>query len=1210
MEHAKIKMSRSKSKYNILPLQGPDFWQKWVLHNKERYRHKLKPPHIPVIEYTHIQEEIRDKLRPAQLESGSSSFTIEFLANMLQCKQNERKYFLHWLKKYINQHLGDLLPNLQHQYQQVYAQIKEISSIQSVDTDEQNELKHQLNELSSMLLDVSFGLEHCFRELGQLFEAIEETQNQALIPQELRNSIKLLPQLAAETLIEGFPLEIMDGEASHIPITWVQAVINYLESIYGNKRIFILSILGVQSSGKSTLLNTLFGLQFKVSAGRCTRGVFIQLLQVDNSLKDELHCDFILTVDTEGIRAPELLNQDLEQHDNELATFVVGLADFTIVNIFGETPADLSDVLQTVLHAFIRMKKVEKNPSCIFVHQNVTEQFAKKKLTEGTQVLKSKLDNATRCVAKVEGCESKYTKFQDVINFDEDSDVHYFSGLWEGDPPMAPINFGYSQKAQKLKQVLLEVIKKQTYLCSFNGFKVRIKNMWEAILQETYLFSFRNVMEIFAYTQLDTQFGKWNSELQREFEMYVVECEYKIKSSVSENVKSTKDSCSKYYTGKLDEKYEKLSEDLHKFIESHDNSKILSKWSFSTDQKLKDMKDQHCTAIRNYCQKIANQKENDKEKEVVISQYEAKIHKDVIELATKNKSKLIPEDIEKIFNHSWEAWIHDINQSLHKDDAYPTDDTITADIENNITSKFKKERDVVAKVSECNINHMELKTFEGDLEKHVKFKADYCTSNESYKEQVAENKLKIISEMYINEAIKLLHEKLEKLNTYTPSIVEPILSLLIESIDKFNEDESEKFILTSGYKVDIACHICNKVSKRLKGWVKKNRHENDPLLSLQQQKSRFFIRFKNIYHNVEREKAAAIQLCHSLTIVITCAVCNNLKLKMIHDLQQSNKNFQSKRCFKVQILTDLTNEPFSSYDEYLTDCNDSFKKWTERYVKIHGQSKSGVSDETVFRRLANYQIDELINAIKAAANNSDICSISEWLDKFCLELNGKFEIKRTEWLNDISNIDNVTFFRGCLIQELNTIHETKVILDEIEVQFNQICKDAGDKLYDNIIGNTCTAQCPFCQEQCDLSNSSHYEKQKICHYVKIHRPQCTAKPYDVWKKPDNKIIDICNSLVASDQEFSYISRRKKSMSMRSTPKEKKFPLKEYKKVYKEWDISSDKTASPPDYWMWVVTHFYKDVVNWAGGITITIPEQWYTISKKKAINNLEKMYMF
>ena len=42
-----------------------------------------------------------------------------------------------------------------------------------------------------------------------------------------------------------------------------------------------------------------------------------------------------LIVDTEGLRAPELQVEGVK-HDNELATFVIGLADTTIINIFGE----------------------------------------------------------------------------------------------------------------------------------------------------------------------------------------------------------------------------------------------------------------------------------------------------------------------------------------------------------------------------------------------------------------------------------------------------------------------------------------------------------------------------------------------------------------------------------------------------------------------------------------------------------------------------------------------------------------------------------------------------------------------------------------------------------------------------------------------------------------------------------------------------------
>jgi len=77
------------------------------------------------------------------------------------------------------------------------------------------------------------------------------------------------------------------------------------------------SVLGIQSTGKSTLLYTIFGVQFNVSAGRCTRGAYFQLLPINKTLAKRIGADHILIVDTEGLRAPELQYKEAQKHDNE-----------------------------------------------------------------------------------------------------------------------------------------------------------------------------------------------------------------------------------------------------------------------------------------------------------------------------------------------------------------------------------------------------------------------------------------------------------------------------------------------------------------------------------------------------------------------------------------------------------------------------------------------------------------------------------------------------------------------------------------------------------------------------------------------------------------------------------------------------------------------------------------------------------------------------
>jgi len=132
-------------------------------------------------------------------------------------------------------------------------------------------------------------IEHLWRECSQLY-SIDPAR------------YSLYPVMAAQHLIDGFPLELLDGDADMFCNKWINAVLKVLNTKLQEKtkkktiKIFVLSILGVQSSGKSTLLNIMFGVRFRSSAGQCTRGVNIQLIEV----ADRTEYDYVLLLDTEG----------------------------------------------------------------------------------------------------------------------------------------------------------------------------------------------------------------------------------------------------------------------------------------------------------------------------------------------------------------------------------------------------------------------------------------------------------------------------------------------------------------------------------------------------------------------------------------------------------------------------------------------------------------------------------------------------------------------------------------------------------------------------------------------------------------------------------------------------------------------------------------------------------------------------------------------
>ena len=429
----------------MLPLQGSDLWKAWAANDKELYRH-IQRGNKTMNDYNSDINEIKVEIRAKQLKYVNSltpimqSFTDSLLELQGSSNQILRNYFLQYLKLELN-HLSRVsISEMQHQYQSVR---KELSKLQAGEI--KTKLKKELEDLQENIINSSFGLEHLFCELGQVYEAALESGDYG-------KNLSRLPKAAAELFIDGYPLELMDGDAAHVPLKWVTAVLHSAVEMLSDPNIFVLSVLGLQSTGKSTMLNTTFGLQFNVSAGRCTRGAFMQLLPLDEKLQQRTNCKYILVVDTEGLRAPQLDPLKTQKHDNELATFVIGLANMTLINIYGEVAGDMDNILQTSVHAFLRMTQVKLHPSCRFVHQNAGANLSSE---VGLAKFSQKLNQITIDAAREENHEGQFKSFNDVIKFDDQTDVHHFPGLWKGDPPMAPVNKGYSQSAQMLKNTSL-----------------------------------------------------------------------------------------------------------------------------------------------------------------------------------------------------------------------------------------------------------------------------------------------------------------------------------------------------------------------------------------------------------------------------------------------------------------------------------------------------------------------------------------------------------------------------------------------------------------------------------------------------------------------------------------------------------------------------------------------------------------------------------
>ncbi|ROJ08808.1 Interferon-induced very large GTPase 1 [Anabarilius grahami] len=457
-----------KNKESILPCQGK-LWHQWSKKNKELL--KLRGEEQENEKETNKKKTEMNKIREQQNKSDVSEIVKFFITEIDSGDEHEMMFFLKWLTILLDEQTSGGL-----KYNEKWASAVKLKE----KPDKYGQLRPKQNKhvkTSEDLQAAVFGLEHIMREIGQIYESCSSVKKQK---KGLHFDFSSLPSIAAEMMISGFPLELMDGEADHVPVIWISAVLDELIQKLGDQRVFVLSVLGVQSSGKSTMLNAMFGLQFAVSAGRCTKGAFMQLVRVSEEMKPQMNCDCILVVDTEGL---QLAGRSTRHHDNELATFVVGLGNLTLINIFGENPTELQEILQIVFQAFLRMKKVRLNPTCVFVHQNFSDVTAREKNMEGRRRLKEKLDEMTKLVAKDEVYDAEC--FSDVTGFDVQYDVKYFAQLWEGSPPMAPPNPNYCNNLQELKETIITHASK-SHRMMLTDLKDYIKNFWEDILKELF----------------------------------------------------------------------------------------------------------------------------------------------------------------------------------------------------------------------------------------------------------------------------------------------------------------------------------------------------------------------------------------------------------------------------------------------------------------------------------------------------------------------------------------------------------------------------------------------------------------------------------------------------------------------------------------------------------------------------------------------------
>ncbi|XP_039454928.1 interferon-induced very large GTPase 1-like isoform X1 [Oreochromis aureus] len=1162
-----------KYKEDQLPRQG-QIWKTLTLLEKEEFR--LRNVGSKNIEdYKSDLQKQKEELRQKQNSYEMSTAMTNFITG-ISSPGTERFYFLKWMRMNLDNVSRIKLCELREKYKEKC---------------KNSENKEEIKEIDRQISNSSLGTEHFFREMGQIYESslsLPETEPS-------RQQLQHLPKLCAKLLLDGFPLELVDGDASNIPLRWVSDVLSQLSDLVspkkkGKKRkIRVVTVLGVQSTGKSTLLNTMFGVQFAVSSGRCTRGAFMLLIKINENFKNVLNCDFLVIIDTEGLKSPELAQLDNSyEHDNELATLVVGLSDVTIVNIAMENLIEMKDILQIVVHAFLRMKEVGKKPKCQFVHQNVSDVSAHEKNLRDRELLLDQLNEMTQAAAKMEKKEGNKS-FTDVMEYSPDTGNWYIPGLWNGNPPMAPVNAGYSEAVYELKKNIIQLVSNcESSSNDIMEFKEWVKSLWNAVKHENFIFSFRNSLVADAYMKLCTEFNKWEWEFRKEMYTWVRNVETKI-----------------YNFGTIAAKSE--TSDMREFLISlkSEASTVLSTWEKKILNNLTQYFEQtedHVYLVEGYKEEFSNS---------------AKVLRFEIESGVKYQLEAAAEirqgmtKIDKIKNNHTkeiEKAVRALIDKCRKKKVQMTDAELDKEFEKmwketleKLSFTKQKSSNVTDRVSYCLRDNLKRK---GSCANELSQRSLQDCGKESFKWTTdgLYNKLKhgakkfflgqddIMAAQHLADSIiaactDLVNEQVKRKNNYHDTYIQEILNVIDEKL-KNHQDVK----INIEFEVSLKQHICGFAARKFQRMHEDFIEENDPYRCLLKNKEKFHDDFKDVFHERDQcQKKAEEFTNRCLKPAVEDFINRSLGPDIIDEMRKLEQ-FSTRMSFQYSILLDLlSKEDFQNYVSYICSYEKYVKTWILKQIKKHFSNESTVFE---FEERHLWSCIDSINSAINKAKTRESEDLNEFVEDICKELGDKLVISQDALgaFMILNNADKEQF-ADCLTTSVNDMTETlknKFKESTFEMKLQHLHVNPQNELFNKLIG--CGKQCPFCKAPCDAGGKAHTE-----HFASLHRPEGLGRYR--WDSTKKLVTDICSSLVISDNRFRC-----------SHTNNEWHPYKKYKNIYKDWDIQPDKSLEASDYWKYVMKKYNRDFAEEYKAEPAFIPGFWYEINKDQAEKSLDEAY--
>ncbi|XP_034034858.1 interferon-induced very large GTPase 1-like isoform X2 [Thalassophryne amazonica] len=889
-----------------------------------------------------------------------------------------------------------------------------------------------------------------------------------------------------------------------------------------------------------------------------------------------------------------------------------------------ESTKEMEDTLQIAVHSFLQMNTVGEKQGCQFVHQNVGAVGAKIANAHGTDIFLADLNRMTLSAAKLAKREEAFKEFRDVLLYDPVDHIIYIDGLWQGSPPMAPINPGYSRKVQQLRQsifkqikLLQEVHKKKLYTLS--AFTKRISDIWEAIKCENFIFSFQNCLSIETFNDART---------------FLIKCMMEVKQKIREETERQK-ICLKGFSGKelqkkseeskqeleshIDHEAVELEKQLNEYSESCKYPHLLEKYLSDLQQEISHMKKSLEAETQNSIQLCVDMQKTESRSQDLMRNGRKLVEERVLKAATSEvMTSKTKSETETEFEKLWNDVTGEVSNLNPEDNCL--------DIDYEMRKIILNSPSINASIREKRLGSKKLKQYPTKsftvTRKHLdrKLTRDPRTWLQYFASHVERFNLKVKE---ITESAKdRLQDIILKKNIGTD--VEPCAIFENKFAENFfdfvfykiSSIEDEYCTITPRFHVELVLYLG---AKAVKFFQKKHNlaiQKYHPKAQLQELKSHYFTIFKLYQSGADIAQAFTEDFLFDEVVQNVKAHFNACNLAHLAQTKLGTK-LNDHQNVQLHMMGELAKKNlFSEYKWYIMQYDHSTKVWIKDQCEtVLLQQTGGTS--FVLQQALNKLHSLLLNLTDAMMEaDKRQCETRAQLlrmfaqivqqEKKLMEIKKeKLEsfIKLTEkekWENskesdETHEKDRVKHF-GLVVYTLLSSDTTKKTLDK-EIASWDVRKHIEKIRVEDFIFKevkSCESACPFCCAPCETHSSGMTTGE---HEVTLHRPQGISGYR--WLDSGKLVIDLCPTLVVPSANFQFKNK---------DTDDKLHPYKDYKKIYKDWTIRPNPNPQSLRYWKWVFAKFKKEFVSFYGADSVNIPDEWKNYSWKDVKEDMEGIF--